>query len=127
MDYIEWKLGYRAEAAVASMNSFIVKASGGVGSAIGAYLLAYYHYVPNAEIQAEETIRGFYNINFAIPGLFTLISLIVWVMGYPLTKKASQQMLLELSERRRLAMSAQPAKIGISQSRPGLASEGSAD
>jgi Na+/melibiose symporter-like transporter len=101
MDFIEWKRGYRAEATVASMNSFIVKAAGGVGSAIGAYLLVFYHYVPNAETQAVETIRGFYTINFAIPGIFTLIALLVWIFGYPLTKKITAQMLAELAERRR--------------------------
>jgi sugar (glycoside-pentoside-hexuronide) transporter len=100
MDFIEWKHSYRAEATVASMNSFIVKAAGGVGSAIGAYLLVFYHYVPNAETQAAETIRGFYSINFAIPGIFTLVALLVWIIGYPLTKKAHLQMVAELAERR---------------------------
>jgi sugar (glycoside-pentoside-hexuronide) transporter len=100
MDYIEWKLGYRAEAVVASMNSFIIKASAGVGSAVGAYLLAAFHYVANAETQAGETIRGFYYINFAIPGLLTLTALLVWFFGYPLTKQATEQMLSELAERR---------------------------
>jgi sugar (glycoside-pentoside-hexuronide) transporter len=98
MDYVEWKLGYRAEAAIASMNSFIVKAGSGIGSAIGAYLLAAFHYAANAEIQAAETIRGFYYINFAIPAVFSLIALLIWAIGYPLTKKMTEQMMSELKE-----------------------------
>jgi len=99
-DYIEWKWGYRADAAVASLNSFITKAAQGIGSAIGAYLLAFYHYYPNAETQTTETIRGLYNINFAIPAVFMLIALLVWSLGYPLTKKVTAQMMSELAERR---------------------------
>ena len=104
MDFIEWKRGYRAEAAVASMNSFIIKASQGIGSAVGAYLLAFFHYVPNAETQAAETIRGFYTINFAIPGIFTLVALLVWIFGYPLTKKVTAQMMAELAQLRQQAV-----------------------
>jgi Na+/melibiose symporter-like transporter len=103
MDYIEWKQGYRAEAVVASINSLSLKAAEGIGSAIGAYLLAYFHYVANAEMQAAETIRGFYTLNFAIPCVFTLIALLIWFFGYPLTKKATAQMMAELAERRKLA------------------------
>lgn len=100
MDYIEWKHGYRAEAAVASMNSFIIKAASGVGSAIGAYLLAYFKYVPGAENQLPVTIRGLYTVNYAIPAVFTLIGLLVWSFGYPLTKAITAQMMSELTERR---------------------------
>lgn len=105
-DYVEWKLGYRADAAVASLNSFITKAAQGIGSAIGAYLLAFYHYYPNAETQTTETIRGLYNINFAIPGMFMLIALLVWSLGYPLTKAVTVQMMSQLSERRQTVNSA---------------------
>lgn len=124
MDYVEWKLGYRAEAAVASLNSFIVKAAGGVGSAVGAYLLAYYHYVPNAETQAAETIRGFYIINFAIPGLLTLLALIIWVIGYPLTKQTFQQMMVDLAARRNSIITEQPSDGRTSQSMPITAPDG---
>jgi GPH family glycoside/pentoside/hexuronide:cation symporter/glucuronide carrier protein len=100
MDYIEWSRGFRAEGAVASLNSFIVKSGAGIGSAIGAYLLAFYEYVPNAEMQAGATIRGLYNINYALPAVFTLFALLAWIFGYPLTKKLTAQMLAELQEKR---------------------------
>lgn len=100
MDYIEWKLGYRAEAAVASANSFIVKAAAGVGSAIGAYALAWIGYVANAPEQTPGTIQGLYVINFAVPAALNAAALLVWWFGYPLGKKAVAQMQSELAARR---------------------------
>lgn len=99
MDYVEWKLGYRAEGAVASMNSFIIKSAGGLGSAIGAYMLGVIHYVPNA-VQSAQTIRGLYLLNYAIPGLFSLAALLIWTFGYPLTRPARRKMMGDLVQRR---------------------------
>jgi GPH family glycoside/pentoside/hexuronide:cation symporter/glucuronide carrier protein len=109
MDYVEWKLGYRSEAAVASVSSFVAKASVGIGSAVSAFLLPVIHYVPNAETQAAETVRGFFALNYAIPGTFMLIGLLIWAFGYPLTKKVREQMMAELIERRKLAAGEKPA------------------
>jgi len=102
MDYVEWKYGFRAEAAVASMQSFIIKAASGIGSAIGAYMLKVINYVPNADVQSPETIQGLYYLNYAIPGILSIIAICVWAFGYPLTKTKRDQMMAELTERRKL-------------------------
>ncbi len=99
MDYIEWKNGYRADGAVASINSFIIKASSGVGAAIAAFMLGVIKYVPNA-VQTPETIQGFYYLNYAIPALASVCSLLIWAFGYPLTTKIRKEMMAELVERR---------------------------
>ena len=90
-DYIEWKKGYRAEGAIASVNSFIIKAGLGIGSGIGAYILAYVNYVPN-QVQTLRTIQGLYWINYLLPAVISVIALGIWVFGYPLNKKLTQQM-----------------------------------
>jgi sugar (glycoside-pentoside-hexuronide) transporter len=95
-DYIEWKKGYRAEGAIAAVNSFIIKAGLGVGSAIGAYLLAYVNYVPN-QAQTVRTIQGLYWVNYLIPAMISLIALGVWIFGYPLNKQMTQVMRNELN------------------------------
>jgi Na+/melibiose symporter-like transporter len=95
-DYIEWKKGYRAEGAIAAVNSFIIKAGLGVGSAIGAYLLAYVNYVPN-QAQTVRTIQGLYWVNYLIPAMISLVALGVWIFGYPLNKKMTQVMRNELN------------------------------
>ena len=94
-DYIEWKKGYRAEGAIASVNSFIIKSGLGVGSAVGAYVLALVNYVPN-QVQTAEVVRGLYWNNFMIPAVLGVIALIVWVTLYPLNKQKTEQMMHEL-------------------------------
>ena len=98
MDFIEWKHGFRAEGAVASLTSFIVKASGGLGTAIAAYALGFIGYIPN-QVQSSFTIQGFYWLSYAIPAFFTVISLLIWSF-YPLTEGIRQQMMKDLIEQR---------------------------
>lgn len=100
MDYVEWKLGFRAEAAVSSMNSFIVKAGSGVGAAIGAYSLAAIGYVANAPEQSAGTIRGLYLINFGVPGILGVVAVAIWLLTYPLTRARLAEMKSDLAERR---------------------------
>jgi GPH family glycoside/pentoside/hexuronide:cation symporter/glucuronide carrier protein len=94
-DYIEWKKGYRAEGAIASVNSFIIKSGLGVGSAVGAYVLALVNYVPN-QAQTQEVIRGLYWNNFMIPAVLGVIALVVWITLYPLNKSKTEEMMGEL-------------------------------
>ena len=94
-DYIEWKNGYRAEGAIASVNSFIIKSGLGVGSALGAYVLALVNYVPN-QVQTQQTIRGLYWNNFMIPALLGIVALFVWIRFYPLNKAKTEEMMDEL-------------------------------
>ncbi len=94
-DYVEWKFGYRAEGVIASVFSFIVKAGLGIGSAMGAYFLGIYHYVPNAE-QTAETIQGLYTVNFLIPGILAAVAVVIWIIGYPLNKIAREKMMIEM-------------------------------
>jgi sugar (glycoside-pentoside-hexuronide) transporter len=98
-DYVEWKQGARAEGAVASLNSFIVKAGLGLGSGIGAYMLGIIGYVPNA-VQSAETIQGLYSLNFLFPALISIVGVIVWMVLYPIDKKTNDQMLSELAAMR---------------------------
>ncbi len=100
-DYVEWKLGHRAEGAVASVNSFIVKAGLGLGSGIGAYILGMIGYVPNA-VQSSDTIQGLYSLNFLIPAVLSVVGMILWVVLYPINKKTNENMLTDLIKTREM-------------------------
>jgi glycoside/pentoside/hexuronide:cation symporter, GPH family len=89
---------------MAAMSSFVLKAAGGIGGAIGAFLLAFYKYVPNAETQSAETIQGLYVINFAIPAVLSLLALLIWAYMYPLTKSLTAQMVDDLGSQRKQAL-----------------------
>jgi GPH family glycoside/pentoside/hexuronide:cation symporter/glucuronide carrier protein len=100
MDYIEWKLGFRAEGAVASLQSFIVKAGGGFGSAIAAYSLALINFDADLIIQTNETLQGLVYVVYGIPAIFIVGALLVWAFGYPLDRLARKKMMDELIEQR---------------------------
>lgn len=96
MDYIEWKFGFRAEGAVASISSFIVKAAQGVGSAIAAFALAIIKFDKDLTIQSDDTIQGLYLITFGLPCLFYIVGFFIWTLFYPLNKKTRIIMMNDL-------------------------------
>ncbi|MHA1491315.1 MAG: MFS transporter [Promethearchaeota archaeon] len=102
VDYVELEQGYRTEAAIASLSSFITKTALGIGSAMAAYILAFTGYVPNVA-QTEQAILGIYLGTFLLPGLLALMACIIYQIGYPLTKEKNKEIALELSERRKMA------------------------
>ncbi len=100
MDFIEWKFGFRAEGAVASLQSFIVKAGGGIGSAIAAYSLAFINFNEKLITQTEETIKGLFYITYGIPMIFILGALLIWTFGYPLNTLVRKKMMDDLIKKR---------------------------
>jgi GPH family glycoside/pentoside/hexuronide:cation symporter/glucuronide carrier protein len=100
MDFIEWKFGFRAEGAVASLQSFIVKAGGGVGAAIAAYSLALINFDNELIFQTEETIRGLFYVTYGIPIIFIIVALLIWTFGYPLNTIVRKKMMDDLIKQR---------------------------
>ena len=99
-DYVEWKRGYRAEGAIASLNSFIQKAGLGIGAAITGFILAPTGYTPNVE-QTSQTIQGIYWAFVLIPGFLAFISTRVIYIAYTFTKVKNLLITKELNERRK--------------------------
>jgi GPH family glycoside/pentoside/hexuronide:cation symporter/glucuronide carrier protein len=85
VDYIEDKIGIRAEGAVASINSFIVKCSMGIGGAIPGYILAFTGYVPD-QAQSEAVTEGIVFGSITVPALLGIIGAVIFIIGYPITK-----------------------------------------
>lgn len=102
-DYIEWKQGYRAEGAIASLNSFIQKAGFGIGAAITGFILAATGYTPNVE-QTSQTIQGIYWAFIIIPGILAFIAALIILFAYPLTKEKITIIIKDLNERREKAL-----------------------
>jgi len=100
MDFIEWKFGFRAEGAVASLQSFIVKAGGGIGAAIAAYSLALINFDKELIFQTEETIRGLFYVTYGIPIIFIIVALLIWTFGYPLNTIVRKKMMDDLIKKR---------------------------
>lgn len=100
IDYVENKLGYRTEAAQASVGSFISKVGLGIGGAIPGYLLAVFGYVANSQQQPASAINGIILLTALGPAVFFVIGLIIFGIWYNLDKSKVDEIQTALSEKR---------------------------
>ncbi|MFT5193615.1 MAG: sugar (glycoside-pentoside-hexuronide) transporter [Cellvibrionaceae bacterium] len=81
VDYTEWKHGYRAEGAVAAVQTFTQKTGLGLGGAIPGYVLAFTGYRANVE-QTDLALYGILLTTTTIPFAFYLLSALIF-RAYP--------------------------------------------
>ncbi|HHV10830.1 MAG TPA: MFS transporter [Clostridiales bacterium] len=99
IDYIEYKKGIRAEGALASLNSFVAKAAGGIGGAIPGYVLAATGYVAHQE-QSPSARLGIIAVTIIVPAVFTVIAGIIFILGYNINKHKLEEVITTLKARR---------------------------
>ncbi len=100
-DYIELKLGYRAEGAVASLSSFITKCAMGIGGAIPGYLLAAVHFDSISTVQTAEVNNMIILCAVGSPIIFCCLAIAVFKLAYPITKEKLEEQNEELRKLRR--------------------------
>ncbi len=99
VDYVEWKKGLRAEGQLASVNSFIVKASSGIGAAIPGYILAATGYVAN-QTQTAQAAEGIIFSSIILPGVLMVLAGVVFYAGYRVSNSDVLRINAELRARR---------------------------
>ena len=99
-DYVEYQTGNRAEGAIASLNSFVVKAGGGIGGAIPGYILSVTGYVANAEQQTAGAETGIIVCAILLPALVTIAGILTFALGYPLNRTKVEEVTQTLRRRR---------------------------
>ena len=99
-DYVEVKLGQRAEGAIASLSSFITKFAMGVGGAIPGYLLAYVGFDGTAAVQPDGVNTVIVLCLTVLPAVFSLIGIMGFGKCYPLTKEKLEEQVQILAAKR---------------------------
>ncbi|MDO4648452.1 MAG: MFS transporter [Eubacteriales bacterium] len=99
-DYVEWKSGYHAEAAVASLASFVSKFSMGIGGAIPGYLLAFVGFNEKAAVQSAATNEMLIFCAVILPAIVSVVVAVIFGVFYPLTKSKLEDMGAELKKQR---------------------------
>ncbi len=99
-DYVELKLGYRAEGAIASLSSFITKCAMGIGGAIPGYLLAMVHFDPTMAEQVEGVKTMLTLCTIGCPILFCVIAIVIFKAIYPISKEKLEEQNMELNRLR---------------------------
>lgn len=90
--YVQYKTGKRAEAAIASLTSFITKVAQGLGGAIPGYVLAATGFVTGSVAQPESINTGIILCVLILPIILTSAGVILFGTQYTLDKKAVEEM-----------------------------------
>ncbi|MFD2618697.1 glycoside-pentoside-hexuronide (GPH):cation symporter [Terrilactibacillus laevilacticus] len=99
VDYAEWKTNVRADGVVISSMSFVNKLGVAVAGTFSAYYLGYSGYVANSD-QTLSSLNAIKNMNASIPGILTLLSIIIFCF-YPLSEKKYKKMMSDLKKKRK--------------------------
>ena len=98
VEYAEWKTDVRAEGAIYSVLSLIIKAASAFVGSVGMIALGALGYVPNGE-QTQTALRGINIICNLVPSLM-YFGAIIPLLFYIIDKKFYDRILKEISERR---------------------------
>ncbi len=99
VDYGEYKLGFRSESIVFSMQTFMVKLAMAVSGLVTGLGLAAFGFVANTR-QTPAALLGIRLLMFVLPIVFLVCSLIIYLKGYRLNGEYSSRIRRELDERR---------------------------
>lgn len=100
IDYLEYKTGYRAEAALASMNTFFAKVSIGIAGAIPGFLLGLSGFVQNSDNQPDSVIRMLISLVTIVPAVCVLVGGVIFQFLYRLKEDELNRMKEELEQNR---------------------------
>jgi GPH family glycoside/pentoside/hexuronide:cation symporter/glucuronide carrier protein len=107
VDYVEYTCKQRAEGAIASLNSFLIKAAMGIGGAVPGYILAATGYVPN-QAQSDTTKAGIIAAVIILPAVLYLIASFIFGFGYNINKTRLAEITQALRDKRAAKMQGQP-------------------
>ncbi|MGH8023755.1 MAG: MFS transporter, partial [Limisphaerales bacterium] len=103
VDYGEWKTGIRAPGFLTAIGAaFCLKAGSGLGSALPMWVMAAYHYTPNAT-QTATSLKGIAIGFIWLPAAFFALSAIP-VLFYRQYERLEPRIHAELDQRRAAAL-----------------------
>ena len=86
-DYVILKRKQNAEAAIASLSSFITKCAQGIGGAVPGYLLALTGFNKDATVQSAGVNNAILACSIAIPAAVSTLAAIIFAVYYPITRE----------------------------------------
>ncbi|WP_078411354.1 MFS transporter [Priestia abyssalis] len=101
IDYHEYLTGLREDATVYSVYSMARKVGQAIAGGIGGFAIAAVGYDATREVQTQEALDGIHTLGTLVPaGIYLLIFLIL-VFLYPLNKQRTNQLAVDLEEKRK--------------------------
>ncbi|MCM3693681.1 MFS transporter [Neobacillus niacini] len=100
IDYHEYLTGLREDGTVYSIYSMARKIGQAVAGGVGGAAIAAVGYTAGAEAQSAETLEGIHTLATLVPAVALLLVFLMIVFLYPLNKKRTEQLSIDLAARR---------------------------
>jgi glycoside/pentoside/hexuronide:cation symporter, GPH family len=100
IDYHEYLTGLREDGTVYSIYSMARKIGQAVAGGVGGAAIAAVGYHAGAEAQSAETLQGIHTLATLVPAAALLVVFLMIVFLYPLNKKRTEQLTIDLAARR---------------------------
>jgi glycoside/pentoside/hexuronide:cation symporter, GPH family len=101
IDYHEYLTGLREDGTVYSIYSMARKIGQAVAGGVGGAVIAAVGYTAGAQTQTEETLRGIHTLGTLVPAVVLGVVFLMIVFLYPLNKKRTEQLALDLAAKRK--------------------------
>ena len=101
IDYHELLTGLREDGSVYSIYSFARKIGQAIAGGIGGFAIAAVGYNAASTVQTQGTLDGIHMLGTLVPAIVYMIVLAILVFLYPLNKKRTDEMVAELTARRK--------------------------
>jgi glycoside/pentoside/hexuronide:cation symporter, GPH family len=101
IDYHEYLTGLREDGTVYSIYSMARKIGQAVAGGVGGAAIAAVGYTAGAEAQTAETLQGIHTLGTLVPALALLGVFLLIVFLYPLNKKLTEQLAVDLAAKRK--------------------------
>ncbi|WP_068677063.1 MFS transporter [Oceanobacillus sp. Castelsardo] len=103
IDYQEYLTGSREDGTVYAIYSFARKLGQAFAGGLTGYALTFVGYNSGAATQVAEVKDGIYTIATLVPAIGYFVIFLVLVFAYPLNKKRTKQLEIDLAEKREAA------------------------
>ena len=97
--WVQYTTGKHAEAAIASLSSFITKVAQGIAGSLPGFVLAACGYAGGAAEQVSAVTGGIIACVLVVPALLNLLGAIVFIAGYKVTAADVDMMAKEIAAR----------------------------
>jgi GPH family glycoside/pentoside/hexuronide:cation symporter len=101
IDYHEYLTGLREDATVYSIYSMARKVGQAIAGGIGGFAISAVGYEAAREVQTPEALAGIHMLATLIPAIIYLAIFLILVFLYPLSKKRTVQLTIDLAEKRK--------------------------
>ena len=101
IDYHEYLTGLREDGTVYSIYSMARKIGQAVAGGVGGIAIGAVGYQAGAAGQTAETLQGIHTLGTLVPAVVLGVVFLILVFFYPLNKKRTDQLAIDLAERRK--------------------------